>query len=243
MLNNILFSIITVTLNSEKTISQTVKSVLNQKYKNFEYIIVDGMSNDNTLNIIKKFNSDKIKIVSEKDSGCYDAMNKGIELAQGKWIHILNSDDEYRDEKALYKAISYLDENKLNYFKIDFLDINNLNIQNYSWDFFYPKMFIKACIPHPTIILSKKQYEKIGLYSEEYKIASDHDLTLRAINIYKPIQHNYTLVEMKSNGMSRSNSQLVAREFRDVTINNGLPKFLAYLIYIYRKIKFLIINE
>ena len=87
------FSIITVVLNNEKYIEETIKSIINQNYKNFEYIIIDGKSTDNTLKIIKKYKDKINKFISEKDKGIYDAFNKGISLANGRFICIVNSDD------------------------------------------------------------------------------------------------------------------------------------------------------
>lgn len=102
------FSIITVCLNSEKTIETTIKSVLAQTYTDFEYIIIDGKSSDKTLNIINRYKDPRIKIISEKDKGLFDAMNKGISLSKGKWIHILNSDDYYYSKDSLIKASKVL---------------------------------------------------------------------------------------------------------------------------------------
>ncbi len=109
------FSIITVCLNSEKTIETTIKSVIDQSFTDFEYIIIDGKSSDKTLEIIEKYKDSRIKIISEKDKGIFDAMNKGVSLSKGKWIHILNSDDYYYSKNSLVNASKFLDE-KNNYF-------------------------------------------------------------------------------------------------------------------------------
>ena len=97
---NPLISIITVCYNAEGTIEQTIRSVLNQTYKNIEYIIIDGFSTDNTLNIIERYKDSIAMVVSERDQGIYDAMNKGLSLAKGCFIGFLNADDWY-DENAL----------------------------------------------------------------------------------------------------------------------------------------------
>ena len=122
------YSIITVCFNSEKTIKKTIQSVLNQTFKNFEYIIVDGNSTDKTVNIIKSFQDNRIKIFSEPDLGIADAMNKGIKKSRGKWIHILNSDDYYFSNNSLLKASKFLNEKFTNYFGICFLNKKKKNL-------------------------------------------------------------------------------------------------------------------
>ena len=106
------YSIITVCYNSEKTISDTIKSVLNQSYQNFEYIIIDGNSKDETINIIKSFKDNRIKFYSEEDDGIADAMNKGINRSNGIWIHILNADDCYYSKDALLDSSKLLENDK-----------------------------------------------------------------------------------------------------------------------------------
>lgn len=172
-----LFSIITVCKNSEKTISRTIESVLNQTYKDFEYIIIDGVSNDNTLNIIRSYKDSRIKVISEKDSGIYDAMNKGIKLSNGKIIGILNSDDYY-EKDALY-----------------------IIKENYNFDYQYQiiygmlRIFYKngtekntlinninsikeQSLLHPSTFISKRIYDEIKMYDLNYRSASDYDFFL-----------------------------------------------------------------
>jgi len=99
---NPFFSIIIPTYNSSATISVALNSIIKQSYQNFEVIIVDGLSNDNTISIISQFQDDRIKIFSEKDKGVYDAMNKGINYANGKWIYFMGSDDYFYDNTILF---------------------------------------------------------------------------------------------------------------------------------------------
>ena len=105
-------SVITVCLNSEKTIEKTINSVIRQKYKNIEYIVIDGNSEDNTKQIISKYKKFINKYVSEKDSGIYNAINKGIRLATGELISILHSDDCYFNENTLQNIVEQFDHNK-----------------------------------------------------------------------------------------------------------------------------------
>lgn len=173
-------SIITVCKNSEKTIERTIKSVLNQTYKNIEYIIIDGVSTDSTLDIISKY-KDKIKLVSERDRGIYDAMNKGIRMSKGDIIGIINSDDWY-EEDAVEKIVSKYDESNGKYQVI----YGGIKV----WD---NDKLIKLCwngsdnIPqenlmHPAMFVTKELYKMLGGFSLKYKIASDYDLQLRYFN-------------------------------------------------------------
>ena len=241
---NPLFSIITVAFNSEKTIQDNILSVKNQNFKNYEHIIIDNLSYDSTEKIIKQNHYERLIYLREKDSGIYDAMNKGIQLSRGKWIHILNSDDYYFSNSVLKNASTCLVSNRLNYFKLTFVKKNKSFIKNYSWKYNKFQMYLKASIPHPTMIISKEQYSLMGVFNKKYKIASDHDFTMRMSNKYKPLEHDFTLVNMREGGISRTNHLLVASEFRDVTINNGFNFILAYALYFYRYLKLrLFINE
>jgi glycosyltransferase involved in cell wall biosynthesis len=139
-------SVITVCYNSEKTIAETIKSVLIQDYENLEYIIVDGKSTDNTMNIINQ-NKDKIDvIISEKDNGIYDAINKGIKIATGDVIGILNSDDSFNGHNVLSKInSSFFLENDIDIVYSDVIFLNPISkkiVRYYSSKFFKLKLFV-----------------------------------------------------------------------------------------------------
>lgn len=178
-----LVSIITVCFNSEKTIRNTIESVLNQTYSNIEYIIIDGKSTDNTINIIKeyetKFNklNKKLLFKSEKDNGIYDAMNKGIKISNGEIVGIINSDDNYELD-----AVEAIIEN----YNIDnSYDIIHGLLKYYNNDQLYmirgcsEKVLKKHMIEHPACFIKKSIYEKIGYYDCNYKYAADYDLLLK----------------------------------------------------------------
>ena len=109
-------SIVTVTLNSEKTLERTIKSVLGQNYSDVEYIIIDGGSTDGTLNIIEKYKDKISKVISEKDNGLYDAMNKGIKLSTGDIVGILNSDDFFYNEEVLSIVANSFEDKEIKLF-------------------------------------------------------------------------------------------------------------------------------
>jgi len=175
------FSIITVCYNSDKTIAQTIESVLNQSYKNYEYLIIDGKSSDGTLDIIKKYEplfNGRLKWVSEPDSGIYNAMNKGISLTKGKLIGIINSDDWY-EEDALLSVFNEFSKEQ-NTAKVFYGLLRNLlNERPYNIVAHMHEFIAKGMLPHPTCFVNKEIYEKQGLFNEKYKLAADYDLLLR----------------------------------------------------------------
>lgn len=201
-------SIITVCYNSAKTIKETFESVLNQEYDNYEYIVIDGRSNDETLQIIKEYEKKfegKMKYISEKDDGIYDAMNKGIKMSTGEIIGLLNSDDYYINEYTLKK----INENFTNdvdgtYANIIMLEDKALNIPerklssgegNYKFGW----------VPiHPTLYLKKYVYENIGLYNQKYHISADYEFMVKMLKSkkYKLKYINDYLVCMRSGGAS-----------------------------------------
>jgi len=173
------FSIITVCYNSEKTIERTILSVLAQTYQNFEYIIVDGASTDGTIDIIKGYKDKypcKIKIISEKDDGIYDAMNKGIKLATGDLIGIVNSDDYY-EQDALDNVLQVYDEKKYEIIYGMLRTLKNdkevsIYIKNHQW-------IEEDMITHPTCFVTRAVYEDYGVYSLEYPFSADYEFMLR----------------------------------------------------------------
>lgn len=172
-------SIITVCLNSEKSIEKTIKSVIEQTYPNIEYIIIDGGSTDGTLKIIEKYKGKISKCISEPDRGLYDAMNKGIDQASGDFIGILNSDDWYE-----LSAV----ENVVSCFKDESVDIVHGNRKEHFPEYqssFIRKPNLKAdmycqwSILHPTLFVKKSIYLKYGKFDANYEIAADIEFMLR----------------------------------------------------------------
>lgn len=182
MLKKESISIITVTYNSEKYLEETIESVLKQIDYLFEYIIIDGKSKDRTINIIEKyipsFNG-KLKYISEPDYGIYDAMNKGIKLAQGEIIGLINSDDYYT-QYALQEVQSILNK----YPNVDCIYSDVYVINENSQIEYIKKASLKdlnkgMSLNHPTCFIKKHTYQLIGLYNTQYKIAADYDFALR----------------------------------------------------------------
>jgi glycosyltransferase involved in cell wall biosynthesis len=216
-------SVVTVCYNSAKTIRKTLESVTGQTYRNIEYIVVDGGSTDGTLAIIDEYRHAIAKFISEPDSGVYDAMNKGVGMATGDWVHILNSDDFYAAPDALEAAVPVLDPHRTNYFLMwrEFAD-RSRDLQ--AWDYSRWRLFVSAFLPHPALIVSRKQYDTIGVYNTRYRIAADHDMILRLTGKWAGVKHNMPLTVMLQGGLSEVSMAESLVEFRRVTETHGLPK-------------------
>lgn len=177
-------SIITVTYNSSKTLKDTLESVLKQTYKNYEHIIVDGLSKDNTMEIVKEYENKydgKLKYISEKDTGLYDAMNKGIKMSTGDVIGILNSDDIYANEKVLEKIVDTFNKEQCDgtYADLIFMDEETMSKPQRIWKSPKGKLENGWHPAHPTLYLKKEVYDKIGLFNLEYRIVADYDFMIR----------------------------------------------------------------
>ena len=172
-------SIITITLNAERYLEQTIASVVNQTYSNREYIIVDGASTDGTLDIIKKYESEIDNWISEPDKGIADAMNKGIDLATGDYILFLHSDDYLVNFSVLERASEYL-EDRFDIFFFQVLhDIHGQNQVSSNRSLGWLTNFkMGSC--HQGQLCSRKLFQRIGKFDTSFKIDMDYDLILRA---------------------------------------------------------------
>ncbi|WP_172280008.1 glycosyltransferase family 2 protein [Chryseobacterium sp. LAM-KRS1] len=178
-------SIITVCWNSEKYLRTAIESVLQQTYKNIEYIIVDGGSTDNTLEIIKSYEplfEGKMRWISEKDNGIYDAMNKGIEMSTGDVIGLLNSDDFYISESSFKEILDCFDKEKVDSVFADlyYVKENNTDKIVRKWKTGTRKAFSKGWHPaHPCFFVKKEIYKSFGAFDLRYRIAADFEIMLR----------------------------------------------------------------
>lgn len=195
-------SLITVTYNSDKTLLDTINSVLAQTYENIEYIVVDGLSKDKTVDIIREYEpqfAGRMKWISEKDSGLYDAMNKGIRMATGDVVGILNSDDFFTSNDVIEKVVAgFTKDTDAVYGDIHFVNPDNLQrcVRYYSSKIFKRSLMKMGFIPaHPSFYCRKECFEKFGYYKTDYKIAADFDLLLRFIYVHQ-IRIKYLPVDM-----------------------------------------------
>ncbi len=205
-------SIITVCYNSEATIREAIESVLSQTYTDIEYIIVDGASSDSTLSIVDEYQRKIAKVISEEDSGLYDAMNKGVLAATGDVLGILNSDDVYSGNTVISDIVQSFIENQhcdLVFGDVVFVKPNNLDIvvRYYRSRYFKPwKLRFGWMPPHPATFIRKSVYSSLGLYSLDYKISADYDLFVRMLLLrgLKYYRLDKTLVKMRTGGVSSS---------------------------------------
>ena len=233
-------SIITVCYNSAKTIEDTLKSVSTQTYPNIEYIIVDGLSTDNTLDIVNNYKSKIAQVVSEKDNGLYDAINKGIELATGSIVNILNSDDLYQDEHVITDIVDRFEKDQLDACYADLVYVAQHDtskvVRHWKSGSYSEGLFFKGWMPpHPTFFVKKDIYKQYGLFDLSLNSAADYEIMLRFIHKHK-ITLGYlprVTVRMRMGGLS--NASLMNRlkannEDRKAWKINGLkPKFYTLL--------------
>ena len=225
-------SVITVSYNSVETLEQTIQSVLNQTYHNLEYIIIDGGSTDGTVDIINKYHNKITYWVSEKDSGISDAFNKGLLVASGDIVGILNADDIYDKETVEIVAKEFTNDQKVDFVFGDmYLSDKSGNIlhkvignSNYKNKIYYtmPAIF------HPTVFVRKDVYDKNGYFNREYKTAMDYEFFLRiTINNAQGLYIPHVLATMRLGGESSQNIIRGRREVMSASIYYGYNKYLA----------------
>ena len=213
-----LISIITVARNSEDTIGDTVRSVIGQTHKDIEYIIVDGASEDGTLNVLKPYRQKIAKIVSEPDASVYDAMNKGIALAKGEVIGFLNADDIYAHERVLEKICEVFNDRNVQgcYSDLVYVDKFDLGRVVRYWKScnYREGLFERGWQPpHPTFFLRREMFDKYGSFDISFKYAADTELTMRmlAVGAVRATYLNEVLVKMRVGGISNRNIRNIVR--------------------------------
>lgn len=217
--NEPLVSIITVVFNGESSIERTINSVIDQSYKNLEYIVIDGGSNDRTLEIIRKYEQNIDYYISEPDQGIYDAMNKGIELAKGEFIALLNSDDFFSKD-AISISIKQIIENQADYSGGDALLIDEFgnSVFQFGLHHFNKNSFfsLNPC-SHISMVVNKEVYNTVGKYDINYRIASDLKFQLNIIRAgFKAALVNDVICFMELNGISSSQQDLSINEVKSI---------------------------
>jgi len=221
-------SIIVACYNSNKTIKKTIKSLENQRYSNYEAIIVDGGSTDNTVELIKSFKISNIKIISKPDKGIGDAWNKGLKLCKGNIIGILNSDDYY--EKNIFSKIEK-SFSGWNVPVVGFGDTILFNPENHSKIYFEGKERGKIGLLngfgflHPSVFFNKKALETVGLFNTDYRIALDTDWLLRAKFLKVYFKKIPSLTYMQIGGVSFKYKYTAMGEYMDALVKNGYSKY------------------
>lgn len=216
-------SIITASFRSESTILDTLKSVNMQTYENIEHIIVDGASNDRTLEIVRSEGKRIANLVSERDNGIYDAYNKGLSLVNGEIIGFLNSDDFYCTETVIEKVMAVFEDDSVDacYGDLVYVDRNNIDKITRYWKSrpYTAGIFKNAFVPaHPTLFLRKSVYEKVGGFNLTYRLAADYEFMLRIFHhvnitsVYIP----EILVKMRTGGATGESIASIRKQNKEI---------------------------
>lgn len=246
-------SIITVTYNSAATLSDAMESVLKQSCQDIEYLIIDGMSTDKTMEIVYSYEpkfKGRLKYLSEKDRGIYDAMNKGIAMATGDLIGFLNSDDYYTADNVVEELVKPFSNPAIEavYGDIHFIRNSDPNkiVRYYSSKLFSPFWLRFGFMPaHPSFYVRKDVYERAGFYKLDYEIGSDFEMMVRLFKNFN-LEAKYIpmdFVTMRMGGVStrgyRSHKTLLRENIRACRAN-GLysSRFLIGLKYLYKVLEF-----
>lgn len=203
-------SVITVCYNSSDTIEDTLQSIESQTYSDIELIVIDGLSTDSTNEIVKKYSHIVSVHVAEKDNGLYDAMNKGISLASGDIVGILNSDDVLADESVIENIVAGFSDKTIDAVYSDLVYVSEHNLDKptrlYSSKVFSQRMIkFGIMLPHPTFYVRKECYTELGLYKTTYRVAADFELLARFMSSgIIAIRLPLISVKMREGGISSS---------------------------------------
>jgi len=236
-------SIITVVFNNAATIAQAIDSVLSQDYKDIEYIVVDGKSTDGTTEIISQYGNKIDRFVSEKDKGIYDAMNKGIRMATGDVVGILNADDFFYSNNTISAIAAAFDtDSKLEATIGDIVFISDDDhdkiLRHYSAKKWRPSQFAWGYMPpHPSFFCKRELYERLGYHQIDYKIAADYELLIRFLLVNK-VRFKYIPIittKMRMGGASTRNLNSIITLNREIKRGCEENKVYTNYLMIYSK--------
>lgn len=226
-----IISIITVVRNGEAIIDGCIQSVLAQDIPGLEYIIIDGASTDGTLARIRSWGEGISLVVSEPDKGLYDAMNKGLRLARGRYIHFLNADDRYVAPDTLRQLLPQLDEDTVCYGAMIYQEEDGRQRRlgsPFSWE----RELMESHIPQPTLFVASKLYRQVGEFNLEYRIAADYDMVLRLAQRFPVRFVDQPVTLMMAGGISCTQMGRTFKEAARVSISHGRPILAARLTYL-----------
>ncbi len=229
-----LISVVTVVYNGDNYLEQTVNSVIKQTYKNIEFIIIDGGSNDNSLNIIRRYEDMIDYWLSEADTGIAEAMNKGLRFAMGEYIVFIHADDYFSHAGIIEEAIKQIGDEDISMFDLLFgARLKRLNPRGFNfW------LNFKICVSHQAILCRQSVFERIGGFDTDFKITMDYDLLLRAYhNGMTACRHPLVLSVMRDTGISSRQDwpSLVERlaEEKKVHLKNCRSRKMKWLYNVY----------
>lgn len=235
-------SIITATYNSDKTVRDTIESVLRQTYKDIEYIIKDGGSKDDTLAICQEYEpkfDGKMRIISSKDKGIYDAMNQGFQAAIGDILCLINSDDLFARPDTIEMMVNAFEEHRdvdCVYADLCYVSADNINNIVRVWKTGEQRPFRKGWLPaHPTFYVKRDVYDKYGYFNLEYPLAADFELMLRFVEKHHIKLHYLPehLVKMRLGGATSKNLKNIIQQNKECMRafkENDLPVGPFYVV-------------
>jgi|TARA_B110000971_G_scaffold62557_1_gene63969 glycosyltransferase involved in cell wall biosynthesis len=245
-------SIITICFNSSKTIENTFKSIKRQSYKNIEYIVIDGKSNDGTLELIEEYKSIISVLISESDKGLYDAINKGISLSSGELIGVLHSDDVFCNDTVVEDIVEFHEKNKIDASVGNIIQVNKFGkkVRRYSAKQWSPEKLKIGFMPaHPSIFFKKELFEKFGGYHLDFVSGADYELIVRFF-LRNKITWKYsdiTTTTMLIGGISSSgykSYKLISREIKKaLELNNIKFSYFKILLRVIWKMKGFLKNK
>jgi len=238
-------SLITVTFNAANTIEKCIKSVIAQSYPNVEYIIIDACSTDATISIINRYKNHVHHLISEPDKGIYDGMNKGIALATGDIIGIINADDHFADDHILTHVARAFQSSGADiiYGDIDYIDKKNKIIRKWRSGVYKPGHFNRGWMPpHPSFYAKRQLFDSFGKYDLQYGSATDYELMLRFIHTHNIKVHyiNKVMVRMLVGGVSNQSigNRINAwqNDYRAMKRNRLALPYISIVLKPFRKI-------
>jgi len=231
-------SVITVCYNAEQTIEKTISSVLSQTYNDIEYIIVDGLSKDGTMEIVKRNRLSIAEVISEPDIGIYDAMNKGIRLAHGDLLFFLNADDVFVDDSVIAHVIdAFMPDDDIIFGDILVCDENNDKYLHISRSGFTKFNFIDSTINQPATFYTQMAFKRCGLFNTQYRVGGDFEWYLRAVNKKLHFHHiKLNIAVFKLGGISTNQKTLqLSKKERNAIVNEYYTNIEQYLYHIFYK--------
>ncbi|AFM02558.1 glycosyl transferase [Bernardetia litoralis DSM 6794] len=229
-------SIVTVVYNNVSMVADAIESVLNQDYPDLEYILIDGASTDGTTELVRMYQNRITRVISEKDEGLYDAINKGIRMCSGDIIGLLHSDDFYPNNKVVSSFVKAFEEKNTDAVYGDLVYVDKEDTQKVirywqSGEFDCESFYKGWMPPHPALFIKKECYLKYGVYDTRFKSAADYELTLRIL-LKNKISATYlpiVMASMRTGGKSNSSlrNRLMANieDYKAWKINDLQPKF------------------
>ena len=226
------FTVITINLNNREGLRRTIQSVINQKFTDFEYIVVDGQSNDGILDVIHEFEKSITRSLIGKDTGVYNAMNKGLAAALGEYIVFLNSGDEFRNSETLQRIQEKSSNGDLVFCDVEIFNGDNVRVRRQP-NILTTKFLLTGMICHQSIFAKRSLFEITGPFNEHYKVYGDYEWILRALRKHEAkIKHiPRVLVRYEEVGLSNTTSKELQRKEKD-SIQDLY--FSSWLLFIYR---------